>query len=69
MPPSRRCRDASCFSISRCREASQSIAAYTSSVLAPATFRSVPSVVSPDSHHVTADSFDSGRTARDRISA
>ena len=69
IPPGARCRAASFFSMPRWRPSSQSIAAYTSSVPASATPRSVPIVVSPDAHHVTVDSFDSGRTARDTISA
>src|SRR6266545_3370109 len=69
IPPSARCRAASCFSTSRCRATSQSIAAYTSSVLALATPRSVPSVVSPACHQRAVDSSDSGRTARETISA
>jgi hypothetical protein len=57
------------LSTSRCRATSQSIAASTSSVLASATPRSVPSVVSPACHQRAVDSFDSGRTARETISA
>ena len=69
MPPAQRCRAASRASISRCREISQSIASYTSSVLAPATPRSIPTVVSSPAHQPAVDSFDSGRTVRERISA
>ena len=49
------------------RATSQSIAAYTSSVDAPATPRSAPRVVS--SHQPIVDSFEAGRATRETISA
>ena len=49
------------------RPVSQSIAAYTSSVLAPATPRSGPRVTS--SHQLIVDSLDAGRATREMISA
>jgi len=69
IPPSFKCRRASFFSIFPFCASSQSIASYTSSVPAPATPRSAASVVSPAFHQRTVDSFDFGRTTRDRISA
>jgi hypothetical protein len=69
VPPWRRCRRASFFSIFSFCASSQSIASYTSSVLAPDTPRSGASVVSSPFHQRTADNFDYGRTARDKISA
>ena len=65
-PPVSRCRAASFFSIASCRESSQSIAAYTSSVPAFSTPRSAPSVVS--AHQRVVASFDAGATARAIIS-
>ncbi len=67
MPPSRRCRRASCFSMSSWRGNSQSIAAYTSSVDAPATLRSGPRVTS--SHQPIVDSLEAGRSTREMTSA
>jgi hypothetical protein len=67
IPPSSRCRPASCFSMSSCRAASQSMAAYTSSVEAPATPRSAPRVTS--CHQLIVDSLDAGRSTRETTSA
>ena len=65
-PPASRCRAASFFSIASCRDSSQSIAAYTSSVLAPSIPRPAPRVVS--AHQRVVASFDAGATARAIIS-
>src|SRR5689334_12844897 len=62
-----RCRPASFASTLSWRPTSQSIAAYTSSVPAPATSRSTPRVVS--AHHDNVASFGAGATTRDTINA
>ena len=65
VPPAARCRFASAFSIDAWRATSQSIASYTSSVVASPTPKSTPSVVS--AHHRVVDSFEPGRASRATI--
>lgn len=67
IPPGCRCRAASFFSIVACRANSQSIAAYTSSVCAPARSRSAPKLVSD--HQRIVASFEAGATTLERINA
>src|SRR5450759_2553482 len=67
LPGPVKCVRTSLVSMASCRPASQSIAAYTSSVVASATPRSSARVVS--AHHRVVASFEAGRHTRAMISA